>query len=120
LNGPALSLGGLGIAKNNSGPNSKAIGAWTQNITRQPSVGVISPASTAPDATPVVYPQLISPMHSPRRFLLAISRTKMMDVLIKPPLPQPVTARPTKNVRRFGAAALMKRPIESSVVEKIT
>jgi hypothetical protein len=110
----------LGIVKNKSGPRSKATGACIQNITRQPNVGVINPASTAPDATPVVYPQLISPMHSPRRFLLAISRTKIMDVLINPPLPQPVIARPTRKVRRFGAAALMNRPIESTVVEKIT
>jgi hypothetical protein len=52
--------------------------------------------------------------------LLTISRAKIMDVLINPPLPQPATALPRRNTDRVGAAALMKSPIASSVVEKTT
>lgn len=42
----------------------------------------------------------------------------MIAILINPPLPNPVTARPNKKIARDGAAAVMKRPIAKMVLEK--
>lgn len=42
----------------------------------------------------------------------------MIAILIKPPLPIPVTARPNTKTANDGAAAVMKRPIASIVLEK--
>ena len=86
----------------------------------QPSEEVISPARTAPEARPVVYPALIMPMHSPRRFGEARSTARMMAMLINPPLPIPATARPTRKTVRVGAAAEMNKPIERMALAKIT
>jgi hypothetical protein len=44
----------------------------------------------------------------------------MMDVLINPALPQPETTLPRRKMDREGAAAVMKRPVERSILEKIT
>jgi hypothetical protein len=86
----------------------------------QPNEEVISPARTAPEARPVVYPALIMPMQSPRRFGEAISTTRIMAMLINPPLPMPATARPRRKMAREGAAAVMNKPMAKIVLAKIT
>jgi hypothetical protein len=86
----------------------------------QPNDEDITPARTAPEARPVVYPALIMPMHNPRRFGEARSTARMIAMLINPPLPIPATARPTRKIVRVGAAAVMNKPIARMVLAKIT
>ncbi len=86
----------------------------------QPNDEVISPARTAPEARPVVYPALIMPMHSPRRFGEARSTARMMAMLISPPLPIPATARPTRKMVRLDAAAVMNKPMARIALAKMT
>lgn len=122
------------------GPATNATGAWTQKISlwknfeleqqtscnatwgnhTHPQVGVNRPARTAPDATPVVNPQLMSPINNPRRLELDRSSAKMMAVLISPALPHPAIIRPRMKTAKVGATAVIKRPIERMTLEKIT
>lgn len=85
-----------------------------------PNVWVSSPARTAPEETPVVKPALINPTKRPLRLLLVRSSTRIMHVLINPPLPHPETTRPRRKTGKLRAAAVTKRPIESSVLENMT
>lgn len=89
-------------------------------IRTQPYAVVSSPAKTAPDATPVVYPALVMPIHNPRRFVLAKSSTKMSEVLNRPPLPAPAIARPARKPARDLAAAVTNSPAESNVQDHST
>jgi hypothetical protein len=61
---------------------------------------------------------LISPINSPRLRSLVKSKINIIAILINPPLPNPVTARPNRKIAREGAAAVMKRPIARMVLEK--
>jgi len=89
-------------------------------IHTHPQIGVKRPAKTAPDATPVVNPQLISPINNPRRLELDRSSARMMAVLISPALPHPAMTRPRINSTKVWATAVTKRPIERMRLEKIT
>lgn len=62
----------------------------------------------------------MSPMHNPRRFGLERSSAKIMDVLIKPALPQPDITLPVRNTASEGAAAVMKSPAERIILENMT
>jgi hypothetical protein len=44
----------------------------------------------------------------------------MIDVLINPAPPQPETTLPIRKMDNEGAAAVIKRPTERSILEKIT
>jgi hypothetical protein len=77
-----------------------------------PVTGNSVPATTAPNATPEVYPALTSPTNKPLLFFPVSSSTKIIEMVKIPAAPIPLTARPTKKAASEGAWDVTSKPIE--------
>lgn len=80
-----------------------------------PTRGNNAPYTTAPEATPLVNPELTRPINRPRRFFEVSSSVNIMHRLSTPAPPSPAIARPAASGQNEVARDVTSEPIVKEI-----